>query len=53
MCSMSLKLNEGKTKLLFLNKPSFESTEISNFPIKACSTEIVGVDWQAEKEIKS
>ena len=51
MCFMSLKLNEGKTKLLFLNKPSVESNEISSFPINACSTEITGVDWL--KEIKS
>ena len=51
MCFMSLKLNEGKTKLLFLNKPSVESHEISSFPINACSTEITGVDWL--KEIKS
>ena len=53
MCSMSLKLNEGKTKLLFLNKPSVESTVITNFPIQACLTEIVGIDWQKEKDIKS
>ena len=52
---MSLKLNENETKLLFLNKPGLESeTEINKFSLKACTSDIVGVDWQKEKdEIKS
>ena len=53
MCLMSLKLNEGKTKLLFLNKPAVESTEISNFTVQTCGTNIVGIDWQKDKDIKS
>ena len=53
MCSMSLKLNEGKTMLLFLNKPSVEADDTTKFSIQACSSEIVEVDWQMHKDIKS
>ena len=58
MCSKYLKLNEGKTKLLFLKKPytansSHDAEDASNFSLSVCSSDIQEVDWIKEGEIKS
>ena len=50
-----LKLNEGKTKLLLLAKPSISNIMPENcLTLDACSNEIDCVDWlNASDEIKS
>ena len=54
MCGQYLKMNEGKTKLLFLNKPSRGQDTISNnFTITACNSVISEYDWLKEKPVKS
>ena len=55
MCAHYLKMNEGKTKLLFLNKPFNlrENQVASNFTLTTCDVDICEFDWLKEEEVKS
>lgn len=53
MCSKYLKLNEGKTKLLLLCKPSLFNSVPSDFTISTTTTTIEEIDWCKESEVKS
>ena len=54
MCSKYLKLNEGKTKLIFITKPAaFSSIYCGNFNIETANG-VVEVDWKnLDGEIKT
>ena len=58
MCAKYLKLNEGKTKLLFLCKPISARSkhaveDINKFSLVTFDSEIEELDWVNEKEVKS
>ena len=50
MCSKYLKLNEGKTKLLLLCKPSLSNSIPSDFTISTFGSKIEECDWLDEDD---